>query len=101
MRSLTSSGTKTRAIAACNERGFDFAHAARIWAESPVLETSAREVEGERRTLSIGIVEGLTIAVVWTARGNARRILSAHAASRKERRAYHSRLEDENSAGSR
>jgi uncharacterized protein len=75
------------------ERGFDFVYAAHIWAGGPVLETAARKVEGEGRALSVGMVGDLTIAVIWTARGQNRCIISARPASRKERHAYRAHLE--------
>jgi uncharacterized DUF497 family protein len=70
------------------ERGFDFDFAARIWSESPVWERESTQQRDERRFIAIGIVEGSTIAVVWTPRGSDRRIISARKASRKERKQY-------------
>jgi len=58
------------------ERGFDFDFAARIWSESPVWERESTQQRDERRFIAIGIVEGSTIAVVWTPRGTDRRIIS-------------------------
>ncbi len=66
-------------------RGFDFAYAARIF-EGPTLELDDDRAEyGERRVQAIGEVEGNVLFVVYTWRGEARRIISARLASRKER----------------
>lgn len=71
------------------ERGFDFAHAARIF-EGDVLEwDDTRRDYGERRVVTIGEVEGEIYVVVYTPRGEVRRIVSARPASRRERHAYH------------
>lgn len=44
------------------------------------------DVDGELRYLTTGVVEGLTLTVVWTPRGRRRRIISARVASGRERR---------------
>ncbi|HET7767161.1 MAG TPA: BrnT family toxin [Chloroflexota bacterium] len=70
------------------ERGFDFAYAARIF-ESDTLEwEDTRRDYGERRIVAIGCVQALTLTVVYTPRGDAVRIISARRANRRERRAY-------------
>lgn len=43
---------------------------------------------GEPRYVVIGQVDALTITVVWTPRGSARRIIAAWPSSRQERRKY-------------
>jgi uncharacterized DUF497 family protein len=61
------------------ERGFGFDAAALIF-EGPVIEwCDIRETWGEIRIVAIGI------AVVYTERGEVRRIISARKARRKER----------------
>lgn len=44
---------------------------------------------GELRIVSVGVVEGFEIAVVYTVRGNEYRIISARRARKREREAYH------------
>jgi uncharacterized protein len=70
------------------ERGFDFAHAARIF-ERPVIEREdARQDYGEPRFVAIGTVDGEHLALVYTPRAGRVRIISARRASRKERHAF-------------
>ncbi|HIJ37453.1 MAG TPA: BrnT family toxin [Rhodospirillaceae bacterium] len=70
------------------ERGFDFAHAARIF-EAPVLEMDDTRTDyGERRIQAIGRVGADILFVVYTWRREVRRIISARRANRKERDVY-------------
>jgi hypothetical protein len=74
-------------------RGFDFAFATLIF-EGPALEREdTREDYGERRTVAVGLAQGIALTVVYTDRalaaaGTARRIISARRSSRREREAY-------------
>jgi len=71
------------------ERGFDFEFAKCIF-EGDVLErVDARRDYGEERIVAFGKIEDEVVAIVYTRRGTARRIISARRASRKEREAYH------------
>jgi uncharacterized DUF497 family protein len=70
------------------ERGFDFAFAARIFDGDTIEREDTRRDYGERRMVAIGRAEGITLTVVYTTRGDARRIISARRASRRERRVY-------------
>lgn len=58
-----------------------------------VFDCNRIEIEsdrsGEKRTLTIGEVNGIVIAVAYTEKENVTRIISARRASRKERKAYH------------
>lgn len=70
------------------DRGFDFEYASRVFA-SPLLEADdARAVYGERRIQAIGRVEEDILFVVYTWRGENRRIISARLANRRERGVY-------------
>jgi uncharacterized protein len=73
--------------ATLERRGFDFEYAARIF-EGTVLEREDRRDYDERRIVSVGQIEGDVFVVVYTWRGNRRRIISARRASRRERDAY-------------
>ena len=55
---------------------------------------------GEARVKAIGVIEGRVLVVVYTDRGDARRIISFRDAARAERRAYWRRLRAEWSDGS-
>ncbi len=71
------------------KHGIDFADASRIF-EAPVLEgIDDREDYGETRVAAVGVVEGRVLFVVYTRRGETRRIISARKANRHERQAYH------------
>ena len=67
------------------ERGFGFPKAALIF-ERPVIEwCDIRKDWGEPRIVAIGAVEGDVLAVIYTERGEVRRIISARKARKKER----------------
>lgn len=71
------------------ERGFDFAHAARVFADPYRLERIDRRRDyGEERHQTIGEVDGKTFFVVFTQRGEAVRIISARRAHDHEDQAY-------------
>jgi uncharacterized DUF497 family protein len=74
------------AKSSCNfdERGFGFDAAALIFV-GPVIEwCDVREVWGEARIVAVGAVEEMILAVVYTDRGDVRRIISARRARKKE-----------------
>lgn len=68
----------------------DFEDAARLFGE-PHL-TNAAPHPGELRFVSVGYLGDLAVAVVWTPRGDAVRIISARRARREEREAYRERV---------
>jgi uncharacterized DUF497 family protein len=70
-------------------RGFDFAHAARIF-DGPTLEMDDERADyGERRIWAIGRADDEILFVVYTWRNGVRRIISARKADRRERDVYH------------
>ncbi len=67
----------------------DFGDAVRIF-EGPVLEQiDHRRDYSEERVAVTGVVMGLELFMVYTVRGDNRRIISARRASRNERDAYY------------
>jgi uncharacterized DUF497 family protein len=68
------------------KHGIDFEDAIGIFA-GPIL-TRRSDREGEERWVAIGAVEGREVAMVYTIRGAALRIISARRARRNERRDY-------------
>ena len=65
-------------------RGFGYDAAALIF-EGPVIEwCDVREAWGEARVVAVGSVNGVLLAVVYTDRGDVRRIISARKARKKE-----------------
>lgn len=66
------------------ERGFGYDVAALIF-DGPVIEwCDVREAWGEARVVAVGSVDGVILAVVYTDRGDVRRIISARRARKKE-----------------
>jgi hypothetical protein len=82
-----------------SERGFGFDYAARIFL-GPILEKQdARRDYGEVRMRAIGQVGDDVPFVVYTDRSNARHIISARLASRKERKSWQSFAEQWKTSG--
>ena len=71
------------------ERGFGFAFAALIFEGETIEWPDDRRDYGEARVRAIGEVDGLVLYVVFTDRGDVRRIISARLASKKERDRWH------------
>lgn len=72
------------------ERGFGFDFATLIF-EGRVLEARDDRVDyGEDRVVAIGEADGVVMTVVYTDRQDARRIISARLANRKERQIWQS-----------
>ena len=70
------------------DHGIDFVDAKEIW-NGDVLEIpSPQRHHGEARFLAYGLLEGRVITVVYTCRGDARRLISARRARIYEREAY-------------
>ena len=70
------------------ERGFDFDFASLVFEADPVVFRDARRDYGEVRMIAIGEIERRIFKVVFTDRGEVRRIISAHRASRQEERIW-------------
>ncbi|TNC44242.1 BrnT family toxin [Rubellimicrobium rubrum] len=71
-----------------SERGLDFADARALFDGRPVLHVPAR-TETEARTLTVGqLGDGKFYTVVWTWRGEVRRIISFRRARDEEERRY-------------
>ena len=71
------------------ERGFGFDFAAPIFECGTIEALDDRRDDGEARVRAIGEVDGLVLHVVYTDRGEVRRIISARLADRKERKRWH------------
>jgi uncharacterized protein len=76
------------------KHGIDFALAKRIF-DGPILSLpDTRQEYGEERTISIGMVDDIAVlVVVHTDRNRKIRIISARAASRRERKMYHDKIQ--------
>lgn len=72
------------------ERGFGFDFAALIFDGLVAEQEDRRKDYGEVRMIALGEVDGLILRVVYTDRGDVRRIISAHIADRKDRSKWQS-----------
>jgi len=69
-------------------RGLDFAHADKVFEGATLTIEDDRNDYGEARYQTIGQLDGKAVMVVWTPRGEARRIISMRECNAKEREAY-------------
>lgn len=72
------------------ERGFDFDYVARIFLGPTLEKQDSRRNYGEVRIQAIGRVDEDVLFVVYTDREDARHIISARLANKKEREAWQS-----------
>lgn len=75
------------------ERGLDFARADEIFAGHHFTAEDTREAYGEARHITVGTLDGRMVIMVWTPRGEARRIISMRKANEREQARYAHRLE--------
>ena len=72
-----------------SKHGIDFVDAAKIF-NRPVLERVDNRYDyGETRIVALGEVNGVVLFVVYTWRGEIRRIISARRATKRERNKYY------------
>ena len=70
------------------KHGIDFLAAKELW-NGPVLEAPSPQTQhNEERIIAVGNIEGRCIAVIYTWRGNNRRLISARKARNNEQEAY-------------
>ena len=65
------------------ERGLDFADAMAVYNDSSVTFLDDRKNYGEDRFVTVGMLCGHTIVLVWTPRGEGRRIVSMRYANER------------------
>ena len=73
------------------DRGLDFADAAQIFA-GLVFELPDERFDYEERIITVGLLDGRMIVVVWTQPGQDRHIISMRKANGREQERYKSRL---------
>ena len=71
------------------ERGLGFEFATLIFDGDTMEWPDARRDYGEARVRAVGEVDGIVLHVVFTDRGDKRRIISARVANKKERNQWH------------
>ena len=70
------------------ERGLDFARALDVFAGRQYTAEDLRFAYGERRFITVGLLDERMVLVVWTPRGEARRIISMRNANEREQTRY-------------
>ena len=73
-------------------RGLDFADAAILFQTRTIVHRDDREQYGEVRFQTIGFLDQRLIMVVWTQRGDTRRIISMRKCNVREQRRYGKQL---------
>jgi uncharacterized protein len=77
---------------ALSDRGLDFADAVAVF-EGPTFSAVDDRIDyGEQRTLTFGLLRDRMVVVVWTARGDARHVISMRKANEREQARYRERL---------
>ena len=66
------------------ERGLDFVRARDVFEGVTVTTEDNRLDYGEHRRVTVGYLDGRVVVVVWTPRGQARRIISMRKANERE-----------------
>ena len=75
------------------ERGLDFESIAYVFDGFYLVRTDDRRDYGEVRHIMLGALEGQPVVCVWTARGDAIRVISMRIADDEEREIYRHELE--------
>ena len=73
-------------------RGLDFVRAPEIFAGRHFTAEDPREDYGEVRHITVGLLDERMVIVVWTPRGEARRIISMRKANEREQTRFAHRL---------
>ena len=74
------------------ERGLDFAEAAKVFAGPTFTFVDLRFDYPEERFVTIGLLEGRMVQVVWTPASNGRRIISMRKTNDRESKRFGQRL---------
>ncbi len=69
-------------------RGLDMADAGSVFDGLTITVEDVRKDYGEPRYLTIGRLRGRMVALIWTPRGEARRIIGMRKANERERAGY-------------
>ena len=70
------------------EKGLDFVNAGEVFEGATATVRDERKDYGETRFTTTGRLGGRIVVVVWTPRGNARRIISMRKANEREIKKY-------------
>ncbi|WP_419860445.1 BrnT family toxin [Candidatus Palauibacter sp.] len=69
-------------------RGLDMARAADMFSGATLTVDDDRQDYGEARFITIGFLDDAMVVIVWTPRGDARRVISMRKANERERRLH-------------
>lgn len=75
------------------ERGLDFADAAEVFAGRHYTDQDRRADYAEERFITVGPLRGRLVVLVWTSRGEARRVISMRKANEREAARYSTRMD--------
>jgi uncharacterized protein len=73
-------------------RGLDMADSADVFANHLLTIADNRKDYGEDRFITVGYLSDRMVVVIWTQRGETRRIISLRKANEREQEAYRPRL---------
>ena len=74
-------------------RGLDFHDSTLVFQQRTITLTDDRTAYGETRIQTIGLLNGRIVMVVWTPRGEARRIISMRKCNAREQYKYRELLD--------
>jgi len=75
------------------ERALDFARASEVFAGKHFTAEDTREDYSEPRHITVGKLDGRMVVMVWTPRGEVRRIISMRKANEREQVRYAHRVD--------
>ncbi len=70
------------------ERGLDFARAGEVFSGRHFTGQDTRQDYTEDRFITVGLLDARLVVIVWTPRGEARRIISMRKANDREKALY-------------
>ena len=76
------------------DRSLDFSDAAEVFAGKALNVPDQRRDYGEPRIITVGLLRGRMVIVVWTPRDNARHVFSMRKANDREKARFGKRLEE-------
>jgi uncharacterized DUF497 family protein len=76
------------------DRSLDFADAGEVFAGKALNILDERRDYGEPRVVTVGLLRGRMVIVVWTPRGNGRHVFSMRKANDREKARFGKRLEE-------
>jgi uncharacterized protein len=77
------------------KHGIDFEDAKQVFNDPAAFTRLSPRRVSERRYVTVGLMKGVLVAVIFTRRGDALRVISARAARRSERRMYGAETKEE------